>query len=130
MTQQPEALRIADLLEAVPFIGFIFDEQSGTEDPGLVKEAAAELRRLHELEESQKEWRKKNKASAEFVAAVMIGQEKRITTLESALRQAVEAVENSTVVSANFATRLEYQTASEHRDSTITASKQALGEDK
>jgi hypothetical protein len=46
MTQQTEASRLADLLEAVPFVGFVFNEQPGTEDPGLAKEAAAELRRL------------------------------------------------------------------------------------
>ena len=48
MTKQAEALRLADLLDAVPFIGFVFDEQPGMEDPSLAKEAAVELRRLHE----------------------------------------------------------------------------------
>ena len=54
--EQPEALRLAELLEAVPFIGFVFDEQPGVEDPGLAKDAAAELRRLHaELEVTERQ---------------------------------------------------------------------------
>jgi hypothetical protein len=38
MSEQPEALRLADELEAVPETGA---------DPDLIQEAAAELRRLH-----------------------------------------------------------------------------------
>ena len=38
MTQQPEALRLADALDAVPETGA---------DPDLIQESAAELRRLH-----------------------------------------------------------------------------------
>ena len=49
MNKQSEALRLADALETVPFIGFISDGQPGTEDPFLCKQAAAELRRLHEV---------------------------------------------------------------------------------
>ncbi len=49
MNAQPEALELAEKLEAVPFIGFIYDGLPGTEDPVLCKQAAAELRRLHEV---------------------------------------------------------------------------------
>jgi hypothetical protein len=38
MTAQPEALRLADALDAVPETGA---------DPDLIQESAAELRRLH-----------------------------------------------------------------------------------
>lgn len=49
MTEQTKAQRLADKLSDIPFIGFFAHGQLGTEDSGVCKEAAAELRRLDAL---------------------------------------------------------------------------------
>lgn len=66
MPQQPEALRLADLLDG--------------DKPMHCEQAAAELRRLHILQEYDK-----NRRLAEALT--------RITTLEAALRLALEALD-------------------------------------
>lgn len=90
--EQSTALRLAELLEAVPFIGFVFDEQPGVEDPGLAKDAAAMLRKLYvhntELENSlikksiaiQKIWKERDELRQQQVAD------------EALLRQAYKAM--------------------------------------
>jgi hypothetical protein len=50
MSEQPEALRLADELDAVPETGA---------DPDLIQEAAAELRRLHAVNQELLEALKK-----------------------------------------------------------------------
>jgi hypothetical protein len=89
MTQQPEALRLAFVIEGG------WDREHG-------RKAAAEMRRLHEVE---------------VAYGVMMAQaESRITTLEDALRQALEALD------AVYGKGKKCEAA-------ITAAKQALGEE-
>lgn len=98
MNEQPEALRLADLLEQ--------QFPLGTAQHYLDGEAAAELRRLHEANEAfgkRQEW-----------------WNDRMVELEAALRQAVEAL--NTARPACFA-----ETTLTAIDEAITAAKQALG---
>lgn len=69
MTQQPEALRLADRLDLYA---------TGDAHQRDIEQAAAELRRLQELHELYQDKAQRQQA--------------RITTLEAALRQAVEAM--------------------------------------
>ena len=98
MNEQPEALRLADaLMEPV-----VLDKHA--------MQAAAELRRLHE--ESIQARR-----TGEYWKAEHLAGNNRITTLEAALRQAVEAFE-----------LYQSKMSVEMFDAAITAAKQALGE--
>lgn len=67
-TKQPEALRLADALNGIPFIGFFAHGQLGTEDSGVCKEAATELRRLHE---ENQQWQDKCNTYIEIHDAVV-----------------------------------------------------------
>ena len=94
MNEQPAALWLADaLMEPV-----VLDKHA--------MQAAAELRRLHELHELYQDKTQR--------------QQNRITTLEAALRQAVEALE--------LAVKLTPDVAGGKRSSAIAAVKQVLGE--
>ena len=73
MTQQPEALRLADEMERLI-------KWSDSEHWESLEEAAAELRRLHALNEDLYQ------QGVGFIA--------RINELEAALRQALEALED------------------------------------
>ena len=103
MTQQPEALRLADELDA-------YHTRS------CHKEAAEELRRLHEenqkLTNRQEWWQEQHDVTVE----ALLQAQARITTLEAALRQAVEALEHpGNIWHMNCP-----------KDAAITAAKQAL----
>lgn len=76
MNEQPTALRLADALEVDKW------HISGV----TAQSAADELRRLHELAESEGRW------ASDYLKRAVTAEE-RITGLEAALRQAVEAVE-------------------------------------
>lgn len=111
MTQQPEALRLANELES--YIG-----------RPVCNEAAAELRRLNNL---CAEWEKKAAtwlASPEAAKRLDGYRElaQRVNTLEAALRHAVETLEKAMGDSAEFG-RISYGECL----SAITAAKQALG---
>lgn len=97
MSEQPEALRLADRLDG---------SSNGPLD--VRHKAAAELRRLHELAESEGRW------ASDYM--------KRAVTLEAALRQAVEAME---MVAVDVKTT---PNAYEATRQAIAAAKQALGE--
>lgn len=110
MTQQPEALRLADAMQ------HYFDERGPDAEA-----VAAELRRLHDL---CAEWEKKAEtwlASPEAAKRLDGYRElaQRVNTLEDALRQAVEALE--TARPACFA-----ETTTAAIDDAITTAKQAL----
>jgi hypothetical protein len=86
MTQQPEALRLADRLDLYA---------TGDAHQQDIEQAAAELRRLHDL---CAEWEKKAAtwlASPEAAKRLDGYRElaQRVNTLEAALRQAVETLE-------------------------------------
>ena len=107
MTQQPEALRLANELES--YIG-----------RPVCNEAAAELRRLHDL---CAEWEKKAAtwlASPEAAKRLDGYRElaQRVNTLETALGQAMEALEWLTVAEPGDEPPI---------NEAITTAKQALG---
>lgn len=106
MNEQPTALRLADALETADAYSSSMDGTLRVKiAPSTLDEAAAELRRLHELAESEGRW------ASDYLKRAVTAEE-RITGLEAALRQALEALERGE-------TELRYQ--------AITAVQQALG---
>lgn len=111
MTTQPEALRMAEMLMMSRH--------------HIDHEAAAELRRLHNL---CAEWEKK---AATWLASPEAAKKldgyrelaQRVNTVEAALRQAVEALEKAMGDSVEFG-RISYGECL----SAITTAKQALGD--
>ena len=103
MTQQPEALRLATVLENK--LGGAADED--------IEAAAAELRRLHE---KNAEWERVCDQHLRHIKKL----KKRITTLEAALRQAVEALEDAAMLMEDEGYSVAFQ------EEAITAAKQAL----
>lgn len=117
MNEQPEALRIAYVIEGG------WDREHG-------RKAAAELRRLHEENEAHRQAQariytalKTDNPNRDEWPALIAAQHDRITTLETALRQAVEALELE-----DMACRYEKDQTPEHIAKAITTAKQALGE--
>ena len=104
MNEQPEALRLASMIERYN-AGVM--SQAICED---YQKAAAELRRLYQFAEEQIGRATTAQAALQITKATHA---LKIATLEAALRQALEALERGE-------TQLRYQ--------AITAAKQALGE--
>ena len=103
MNQKPTALRLADELTNCV--------HAGVGGPDL--QAAAELRRLHELHELYQDKTRRQQA--------------RITTLEAALRQAVGALEQSVGTCFDQWSHHEVMSRPEHFvNQALTAAKQAL----
>ena len=125
MTQQPEALRIAEELmgaaNSMPADerGW-FDDEKGNHVPhNVFTDAAAELRRLHEENQKfthrQEWWQEQH----DVTVAVLQKAQERITALEAALRQAVQTLEE--IHPGNMTPMAE-----EAWNKAITAAKQAL----
>lgn len=119
MTQQPEALRLADAMDAV---------NTNNTDSLLVqmaaRSAAIELRRLHALNAELRRLHEENEQLTETdrdMVAVCTSYRDRITTLEAALQKTMGTLENMNHADSIFAGEF---------DQEITTAKQALGEKK
>ena len=108
MNEQPEALRLADAMQ------HYWDERGPDAEA-----VAAELRRLYQFAEEQIGRATTAQAALQMTKATHA---LKITTLEAALRQAVEALE--TVVVDAKTTPNAYEATRQ----AITAARQALGE--